>query len=130
MPLRDQTGKLTLKYSFQRLTYKPQHSTVFALYDLEPGRQTFEMKASRKVSASMDQLFDALRHGQKIPPLEVFLARLKNKLEAEAQISLHLGRPSRVGGVDVKPPTASGKVRETESKSGDNDLFGNESETN
>jgi hypothetical protein len=114
------------KYGLQSLTYKPRHSTVFALYDLTHGKQSFDLKASRKVSASMDDLFDALRHGQKIPPLEVFLAGLKNKIQAEAQISLHLGRPSRTALLDVKPPTASGKVRETEADGENDDLFGNE----
>jgi hypothetical protein len=101
------------KYGLDRLRYKPQHSTVFALYDLIPGKHTFELRASRKISASMDDLFDALRHGQKIPPLEHFLAGLAHKIQAEAQISLHLGRPSKAPALDVKPPTASGKVRET-----------------
>jgi len=101
------------KYGLERLTYKPQQSTVFALYNLEPGREEFELRASRKISASMDQLFDALRHGQNIPPLEAFLSGLKNKVEAEAQISLHLGRPSKRSSVDVKPPSSTGKVRET-----------------
>ena len=101
------------KYSLQNLKYNPQHSTVFALYDLEPGKQSFELKASRKISASLDQLFDAIRFNPNIPPLETFLSGLQNKIETEAQISLHLGRPSKSSMVDIKPPTASGKVRET-----------------
>lgn len=101
------------KYNLHHLTYKPQHSTVFALYNLEPGGQAFELKASRKTSASMDQLFDAFRNNPNIPPLEEFLAGLKHKIEADAQISLHLGRPSRKSALDVKPPTTTGKVRET-----------------
>ena len=101
------------KYSLQRLAYKPQHSTVFALYDLEPGKQSFELAASRKISASMDQLFDAFRNNPNIPPLDKFISRLKHKIEAEAQISLHLGRPSKASALDVKPPSATGRVRET-----------------
>jgi len=101
------------KYNLQNLKHNPRHSTVFALYNLEPGKQSFELKASRKISASMDQLFDAIRFNPNIPPLETFLKGLRNKIESEAQISLHLGRPSRASMVDVKPPTASGKVRET-----------------
>lgn len=112
------------KYNLQNLTYKPQHSTVFALYDLEPARQSFELKASRKISASMDQLFDAFRNNPNIPPLEKFLSGLKRKIEAEAQISLHLGRPSRKSTVDVKPPSATGKVRETsESEPGQENML-------
>jgi hypothetical protein len=101
------------KYNLQNLKYNPKHSTVFALYDLEPGKQSFELKASRKTSASLDQLFDAIRYNPNIPPLETFLTGLQNKIESEAQISLHLGRPSTATAVDVRPPTASGKVHET-----------------
>ncbi|MCX7886533.1 MAG: NotI family restriction endonuclease [Verrucomicrobiae bacterium] len=82
------------KYNLQHLAYKPQHSTVFALYDLVPERQSFALKTSRKISASMDQLFDAFRTNPNIPPLEKFLSGLKRKIETQAQISLHLGRPS------------------------------------
>jgi hypothetical protein len=72
----------------------------------------------------MDQLFDAFRNNPNIPPLEKFLTGLKRKIEAEAQISLHLGRPSRKSAVDVKPPSTTGKVRETsEDETGQENLL-------
>ena len=95
------------KYNLQNLKYKSQHSTVFALYDLEPGKQSFELKSSRKISASLDQLFDAIRYNPNIPPLETFLTGLQNKIETEAQISLHLGGSSKSSALDVKPPSAT-----------------------
>lgn len=101
------------RYNLQHLAFNPQHSTVFALYDLKPGKEKFELLASRKISASMDQLFAAFRSNPNIPSVDTFLAGLERKIEAEAQISLHLGRPTKTGAVDVKPPTASGKVRES-----------------
>ncbi|MGD0651447.1 MAG: NotI family restriction endonuclease [Verrucomicrobiia bacterium] len=116
------------RYRFQRLSYKPQHSTVFALYDLKSGKDRFEMVASRKISATMDQLFDAFRNNPNIPSVDAFLAGLKQKIETEAQISLQLGRPSRTGAVDVKPPTASGKIRESSSGEKDAELFDDQSE--
>jgi hypothetical protein len=107
------------RYSLQKLAYQPQHSTVFALYDLKPEKLKFDLVASRKISASMDQLFAAFRNNPNIPPVEKFLKMLKGKIEGEAQISLQLGRPSKTVAIDVKPPTASGKVRETASDAPD-----------
>jgi hypothetical protein len=106
------------RYSLHRLSYKPQHSTVFALYDLKPAKDRFDMVASRKTSASMDQLFSAFRNNPNIPSVDTFLASLKGKIENEAQISLHLDRPTSKGSVDVKPPAASGKVHESPSDAG------------
>jgi hypothetical protein len=111
------------RYSLQRLSYKPQHSTVFALYDLKSGKDRFDLLASREISATMDQLFDALRNNPNIPSVDTFLAGLKRKIETEAQISLHLGRTMKKGVVDVKPPTSSGKVREAAPDESDTDLF-------
>lgn len=100
------------RYSLQKLSYDSHHSTVFALYDLKSAKQKFDLIATRKISASMDQLFAAFRNNPNIPPVEKFVEMLKGKIEGEAQISLELVRRSRTVPIDVKPPTASGKVRE------------------
>jgi len=101
------------RYNLQRLDFQPQHSTVFALYDLKPTGQVFRLGASRKISASMDQLFAAFRNNPNVPSVEKFLDALKRKIEGEAQISLRLGGSTKASTVDVKPPTASGRVRES-----------------
>ena len=101
------------RYNLQRLDFQPQHSTVFALYDLKRTKERFELVASRNISASMDQLFAALRNNPNIPSVERFLEALKEKIEGEAQISLRLGRSTKTPTIDVKPPTSSGKVRES-----------------
>jgi hypothetical protein len=100
------------RYNLQHLAFQTQHSTVFALYDLKPNEDRFDLIACRKVSASMDQLFASFRNNPNNPPVEKFMKTLEAKIEGEAQISLHLGRPSKMGVVDVKPPTASGKFHE------------------
>jgi hypothetical protein len=107
------------RYSLQKLAFKSQHSTVFALYDLKPAKQKFELIATRKISATMDQLFAAFRNNPNIPPVEKFVEMLEGKIEGEAQLSLHLGRPSKTVPIDVKPPTASGKIREASEESTD-----------
>ena len=73
----------------------------------------FELVASRKISASMDQLFASFRNNPNIPSVTKFLEALKRKIDGEAHISLHLGQSAKSQTIDVKPPTASGKVRES-----------------
>ena len=111
------------RYNLQSLDLQPQHSTVFALYDLKRTKERFELVASRNISASMDQLFAALRNNPNIPSVERFLEALKGKIEGEAQISLRLGRATKASTIDVKPPTASGKVRESPAEYSKKDLF-------
>lgn len=101
------------RYNLQSLEFQPQHSTVFTLYDLKRTKEAFELVASRKISASMDRLFSAFSSNPNIPSVEKFLDAIKRKIEGEAQIALRLGRPTKTPTFDVKPPTASGKVRES-----------------
>jgi len=91
------------RYNLQTLDFQPQHSTVFALYDLIPHKQQFDLVASRKVSASMDQLFAAIRNNPDIPSVDEFLEMLKEKVEGESQISLQLGRSGKTAAIDIKP---------------------------
>ncbi len=116
------------RYNLQKIKYDPRHSTVFALYDLKRGGDRFDLLATRKTSASIDQLFGAFRNNPNIPSLDTFLAGLKGKIEAEAQVSLHLGVPSKQRTVDVHPPTSSGRVRETGPNIIRGDLFDNGNE--
>lgn len=80
---------------------------------LGPCSDRFELVATRRTSASIDRLFAAFRNNPNIPPVEMFLEKLQEKIRGEAQISLQLGNPSKTAQPDVKPPTASGKMRET-----------------
>jgi hypothetical protein len=117
---------LETRYNLKKLDLQPNHSTVFALYDLKPNPEMFELVASRKVSASMDRLFAAFRSNTVMPSVEEFVEGLKRKIQAEAQISLKLGRPGKAAQIDVKPPTASGKVSESPEEYSKNDLFDDE----
>ena len=117
---------LETRYNLKSLDLQPDHSTVFALYNLKRTPELFDLVASRKVSASMDRLFAAFRNNTIMPSVEEFVAALKRKIQAEAQISLRLGRPSKAGKIDIKPPTASGKVSEPAEDYSKKDLFDDE----
>jgi hypothetical protein len=111
------------RYNLQSLELQPEHSTIFALYDLKESGEIFELVVTRKISASMDQLFAAFRNNPNIPSVAKFLEALKRKIDAEAHISLHLGQSTKSPTIDVKPPTASGKVRESPAEYSKKDLF-------
>lgn len=92
------------RYNLQTLDFQAQHSSVFALYDLTRQEHKFDLVATRKFSASMDQLFAAIRNNPNIPSVQKFLTLLKGKIEGEAQISLQLGRSVQSADLDIKPP--------------------------
>ncbi|MCL5995268.1 MAG: hypothetical protein M1546_04345 [Chloroflexi bacterium] len=73
--------------------------------------------------ASIDQLFAAFRKNPNIPPVETFLQTLQAKVNGQAQLSLHLDQPGRSASLDVKPPTASGRVRDADD---DNEEIGDQ----
>jgi hypothetical protein len=100
------------RYNLQRLAFHEDHSTLFSLYDLKVTGQNLELVASRKISASMDQLFGAFRNNPNIPSVEKFQKTLAKKIHTGAQISLRLGRSTKSPSIDIKPPTETGKVRE------------------
>jgi hypothetical protein len=117
---------LETRYNLKSLDFQANHSTVFALYDLKQSSEKFDLVASRKVSASMDRLFAAFRTNAVMPSVKEFETALQRKIQAEAQISLHLGRSSKAAKIDIKPPTASGKVGESPEDYRIRDLFDDE----
>jgi len=114
------------RYSLQSLGLQSEHSTFFALYDLKSTGEKLELVTGRKISASMDQLFGAFRNNPNIPSVEKFHETLKRKVDTDAQISLRLGRSTKSPAIDIKPPTATGKVREEPAEYSKKDLFDDE----
>lgn len=78
------------RYNLQDLDFQNKHSTVFALYDLKEKANKFELVPTRKVSASMDRLFDSMRNNPDIPPVETFIEKLQEKIKKAGQLSLKL----------------------------------------
>ncbi len=78
------------RYNLQDLTYNDKHSTIFALYDLKPSSERFDLVATRKVSASLDRLFSSMRKKPDIPSVDEFIKKLQEKIKNSAQLSLRL----------------------------------------
>ena len=66
---------------------------VFAVYDLERGRETYVLTQQRFVSASVDALFTALRQNPNVPEKDQFVAKLQARIE---QGKPHLHRDFRI----------------------------------
>lgn len=102
------------RYNLTDIGYSDEHATVFALYDLVPSKTRFDLVTTRKVSASIDQLFAAFRNNPHIPSLGSFIQGLQAKISGQAQLSLRLDRPSKATTLDIKPPSESGRVRDAD----------------
>jgi hypothetical protein len=100
------------RYGLQDIGFDTSHATVFALYDLKREANHLRLHKTRRVSASIDELFSAFRHNLDIPPIETFHQSLQTRIKKQAQISLQFKPPSGSTSLDVDPPTATGIVRE------------------
>jgi len=63
-------------------------------------------------SSTVDDLFDAFRRNDDIPPVEKFVERLDSKLNGDMQIALHLNREKTPLKFDAPKPGSTGRVRE------------------
>jgi hypothetical protein len=102
------------RYALHDLGFDEHQTTVFALYDLVRSTNKFDLVATRNTSASIDRLFGAFRTNPNMPQQEDFVAALQSKVAAEAQLSLQLEPPTKPASVDVRPPTATGRLRDSD----------------
>ncbi len=80
------------RYNLQALNYSPNHSAVFALYDLRRSGEKFELYRTRLLSSSVDDLFSAFRSNRDIPSKDTFLERLRNRMKANLGLKIELGQ--------------------------------------
>jgi hypothetical protein len=78
------------RYRLHGMTYDPQHSTVFAIYDLKRTRDRYELYQTRIESSTVDDLFDAFRTNFAVPSKQAFMQKLKRRIEKNAKTSVRL----------------------------------------
>ena len=100
------------KYRINMLDYDNTHSTVFALYDLKTSGKRLKLVSTERLSSTIDDLFDAFRTNDDIPPVEDFMARLKTKISTDMKLALRLDASAGYQSVDARRPTSTGRVRE------------------
>lgn len=100
------------KYRINSLDYDAGHSTVFALYDLKTSGKRLKLLSTQTLSSTIDDLFDAFRTNDDIPPVEEFVARLKAKMSSDMKLALRLDASAEYPRLDTRRPTSTGRVRE------------------
>jgi hypothetical protein len=78
------------RYKLHGMTYDSSHSTVFAIYDLRREGDAYRLHRTRVESSSVDDLFDAFRTNLEVPPRQVFMDRLAEKVEEQVETEVHL----------------------------------------
>jgi hypothetical protein len=78
------------KYRLKKLSYNERHSTVFSLYDLKRKGDRLILSGTRTFSSTIDNLFDAFRKNDAIPPVGEFMKRLESKVKKDLKIGLRL----------------------------------------
>ncbi len=109
------------KYRLQQLSYNETHSTVFALYDLHPNQDALVLTESQILSSTIDDLFNAFRKNDDIPPVEQFIDRLEAKLKDDTKLGLRLDVIKTYPGIDAPRPTSTGRIREDDEQYGSKD---------
>ena len=100
------------KYRLNNLEYNKNHSTIFALYDLKNKGDSLSLCPTRIFSSTIDDLFDAFRQNDEIPPVDKFINRLTIKIQNDLNLSLRLEAKTTSKYVDTPKPSSTGRVRE------------------
>jgi len=102
------------KYRIQKMSYSDAHSTVFALYDLKLKQESkaLSLVGTRILSSTVDDLFNAFRRNDDIPPVDKFVARLQTKMSNDMNLALRIDARHQYAQVDAPRPTSTGRFRE------------------
>ncbi len=76
------------RYNIGSLDYSDGDSTNFAVYDLTPADNTYELTLKYYKSSTLDNLFDAFRYNFDVPDKRAFMDKLKEKLSSNLQPNL------------------------------------------
>lgn len=102
------------KYRLGSIGYSEGHSTVFSLYDLVQENHHLQLRSTRTLSSTIDELFDAFRANDDIPPVEKFLLKLQEKVSGGLRLGLRLDAFEMTSIIDAPRPSSTGRVRERE----------------
>jgi hypothetical protein len=100
------------KYRLGSLSYDKAHASVFALYDLKQQSSHLDFQLNSFLSSSVDDLFNAFRKNDEIPPVDEFIKKLEAKVSSDIKLSLRLDAEPGHLYLDINKPTSTGRVRE------------------
>lgn len=109
------------KYRLGSLSYDKGNSSVFSLYDLKQQENSLSLKLNSIVSSTVDDLFNAFRKNDDIPPVDDFIERLQMKVNSDIKLGLRLDLKLEQSYLDILRPTSTGKVREGSSNASEDE---------
>lgn len=77
---------LIKRYRFKEEGFSPEHSSRFALYDLDPGEGRFSLISTRFISTTVDEVYQAMRNNPGIPNKDRFVQHLNTKLQLKLSV--------------------------------------------
>ena len=104
------------KYRLNTMEYNDNHSTVFALYDLEKTKNSLSLFQTKIFSSTIDDLFNAFRQNDEIPPVEKFVSRIQTKMQKDMNLSLRLDIESTSKYIDTPKPNSTGRIKDDSQK--------------
>lgn len=79
-------NNLVSRYGFKQDGFSPEQASRFALYNLVPEKDRFTLKLNRFISASVDEVYQAMRQNPGLPPKDKFVQALNAKLQARLSL--------------------------------------------
>ena len=71
---------LVNRYGFKTDGFSPEHASRFALYDIVPDSGQLALVPTRFISASVDEIYRAMRNNPALPRKDAFVGSLNSKL--------------------------------------------------
>lgn len=77
---------LVNRYGLRQDGYDAAHTTRFALYDIVPRRGRLSLTATRYISSSVAEIYQAMRNNPGMPGKDAFVANLNRKLRLQLNV--------------------------------------------
>ena len=73
-------ANLANRYGFKTDGFSPEHASRFALYDIVPNDGRLALAPTRFISASVDEIYQAMRNNPAMPRKDAFVSSLNSRL--------------------------------------------------
>lgn len=79
-------ANLVSRYGFKEDGYSPEHASRFALYDLVPKGDRLTLHATRFISTTVDEVYQAMRNNPGMPSKDRFVQHLNARLRLRLDV--------------------------------------------
>ncbi len=73
-------ANLVARYGFKKDGFSPQHSSIFALYDMVTNGDRLTLTPTRFISTTVEEVYQAMRNNPSVPNKDAFVEELNKKL--------------------------------------------------